>query len=109
MTDLTEKWKAGKLRQGAYYIKIVDVVFIDFFNAKTLKFIRFKEKYIDEVLAPVPTYEELQALKEENARLKGLLKECKNCIEDYPIFGIGSEQKAKEKQELLTKINEVLR
>ena len=65
MSDLTEKWKAGELRQGVYYIKIVDLVFIDFFNAKTLKFTRFKEKYIDEVLAPVPTYDEYKAMQTE--------------------------------------------
>ena len=70
MTNLTERWKTGKLRQGAYYIKIVDVVFVDFFNAKTLKFTRFKEKYVDEVLAPVPSYDELLKLESDSLAKK---------------------------------------
>ena len=73
--ELTADWKAGKLRQCTYYIKIGDIVFIDFFNAETLKFTRFKEKYIDEVLALVPSYNKLQAIKEENAMLKKLLQQ----------------------------------
>ncbi len=62
MTDLTEQWKKGKLPCGWYYIKIVDIVFIDFFEGKVWK--NKKDKYVEEVLAPVPSYEELQNMNE---------------------------------------------
>ena len=81
MTDLTEKWKKGELPCGWYYIKIADIVFIDFFEGKVWK--NKKDKYIDEVLAEVPSYEELQnqafilkSRESENTKLKELLKEC---------------------------------
>lgn len=93
MTDLTEKWKKGILPCGWYYIKIADIVFIDFFEGKAWK--NKKDKYIDKILAPVPCYdeweklnwyagngvEENQELKMENAKLKELLKECKEPLE----------------------------
>ena len=54
MTDLTDKWKKGELPCGWYYIKIADIVFIDFFEGKTWK--NKKDEYIDEVLESVPSY-----------------------------------------------------
>ena len=82
--QLTEQWKDGKLSAGWYYIKIADIVFIDFFEGKVWK--NKKNEYIDEVLALVPTFEEWQAsyncmlenevLRLKNAQLKELLKEC---------------------------------
>lgn len=45
----------------------------------------------------------------KNGELLRLLKKCKFAIEEHPIYGIGSEQKAKENQELLSKIDEALR
>lgn len=90
--DLTEQWKKGELPCGWYYIKIADIVFIDFFEGKVWK--NKKDKYIDEVLAPVPSYEEwfkiknlasltsllqeknIECLHREN-KLKELLKECR--------------------------------
>ena len=35
--QLTEQWKDGKLPAGWYYIKIADIVFIDFFEGKVWK------------------------------------------------------------------------
>ena len=82
--QLTEKWKKGELSIGWYYIKIADIVFIDFFEGKVWK--NKKDEYIDEVLALVPTFGEWQAsyncmlenevLRLKNAQLKELLKEC---------------------------------
>ena len=135
--QLTEKWKKGELPAGWYYIKIADIVFIDFFEGKVWK--NKKDEYIDEVLAPVPTFEEWQAsekynkhleevikvyerkdkqatetsiayneLLEENTKLKELLKEC------IPYFNALVEKRLKleyipQVYELLTKINEALR
>lgn len=52
-----------------------------------------------------PYSEELQALKEENARLKELLKECRKFILDlYGLpYGFNKDVSAKD---ILTKINE---
>lgn len=84
VSDLTEQWKNGKLPVGWYYIKIADIVFIDFFEGKVWK--NKKDEYIDEVLAPVPSYEEYWHIRSclndqalilnENIKLKELLKEC---------------------------------
>ena len=87
MTNLTEQWKRGKLPCGWHYIKIADTVFIDFFEGKVWK--NKKDKYIDEVLAEVPSYELWKAVHEqwkvllaENTKLKELLKACRNAMND---------------------------
>lgn len=96
MTDLTKDWKDGKLPAGWYYIKIADIVFIDFFEGKVWK--NKKDEYIDEVLAPVPSYEEWQAKLEENAQLKELLKEVKDYLPEFET-----------PMDILAKIDEVLK
>lgn len=93
MTKLTEKWKAGELEEGWYYIKYEDnhvgIAFAcEGLGRDEYPFVGFEfEDDIEEVLAPVPSYDELQSLeadrlaknegeeivaelKEENARLK---------------------------------------
>lgn len=130
MTELTEKWKKGKLEQGWYYVRyknnIIDIDFAQsycvgrFANIDVMK-VFFEDDYdIEEVLAPVPSYQELQRLesdslaknegveivaelKEENARLKGLLKECKEFISERLDRLHGGK-----KYGLLSMINEVL-
>lgn len=66
---------------------------------------------IKEVLAPVPSYEELQVLKAQLAEYKELLKECLPIISaEIMTWQIrGGEESRKKGKELLTKINEVLR
>lgn len=61
MTDLTEDWNAGKLKQGWYYVKFADEIYPDYFNGY---FIQTGDKCGIEVLAPVPDYDKLQQLKE---------------------------------------------
>lgn len=135
MSDLTEKWKKGELKEGAYYAKMPNNKIVILDNNSWLWY--RGDLYADKVtiLVPVPTYEELQALKEKNERqkeliktlgsdidyldtkkmvlivevnnLKSLLKECKEFIEEEnpKDFTIMSERM----DELLTKINEVLK
>lgn len=79
--QLTEQWKKGELYAGWYYIKIADIVFIDFFEGKVWK--NKKDEYIDEVLAPVPSYEKWKEKLEENAHLKELLKEVKDYLPEF--------------------------
>ena len=67
MTNLTKDWKDGKLPSGWYYIKIADIVFIDFFEGKVWK--NKKDEYIDEVLALVPTFDEWRVSEKYNKHL----------------------------------------
>lgn len=117
MIDLTDKWKKGELPCGWYYIKIADLVFIDFFEGKAWK--NKKDEYIDEVLEPVPSYEEYLSLtyakeedekiiaeyEAENTKLKALLKEVRGKLKyintprnNHNIFG----------NDLMKKINQAL-
>lgn len=134
MSDLTEKWKKGELKEGAYYAKMPNNKIVILDNNSWLWY--RGDLYADKVtiLVPVPTYEELQALKEKNERqkeliktlgsdidyldtkkmvlivevnnLKCLLKECGNRIKDLIDW---SDYRYDEAEELLTKINEVLK
>lgn len=93
--DLTEQWKNGELKDGHYYVKTETgdsyVFYIDDDS--------YMYDDMEEVLAPVPSYEELQELSNkydslqerlfaqapihlENQQLKELLKECGNKIEE---------------------------
>lgn len=98
MTDLTEKWKNGELEDGWYYIlNLNNVVRIEETNVWIGKYEKpyvgfYDDSGIKEVLAPVPSYDELQELKSEckslsygldiavkrNRYLLRLLKECKD-------------------------------
>lgn len=80
MTDLTKQWKAGELEEGWYYIKYEDnhvgIAFAcEGLGRDEYPFVGFEfEDDIEEVLSPVPSYEELQTLNEKNARQKELIK-----------------------------------
>ena len=94
MTDLTDKWKKGELELDKnYYIKLEDgTIEIQMYVGG---FLCNENNQVDEVLAPVPSYEEYLSLtyakeedegliaeyEAENAKLKKLLKECKDVAE----------------------------
>lgn len=103
--SLTDDWKAGKLENGRYYIKtrvceVSNVLGIPEYTTDYCTDGKFNYNYsIQEVLAPVPSYEELQLLKalaqngssaiDTNQRLtkkieslRELLKECKVHLEN---------------------------
>lgn len=116
MIDLTEKWKLRELERGKlYWCKVKNKgVILCYLWLQANKFTRlagyvnkciFNEDIL-EVLAPCD-YEELQALKAENAVFKDLIKECKEFFEEEnpKYYTIMSERM----DELLTKINEVLK
>lgn len=127
MTDLTEKWKAGELEEGAYYILLAtDEIYPDSYNQYGY-FEQF-DNLVEKVLAPVPSYEELQSLeadrmaknegaeivselKQENARLKDLLKWCLPIVSaEVMTWQIrGGEESHQRGKELLTKIEEALK
>ena len=90
MTDLTEQWKSGELKFGAYYVNRLEEHRIWLYNDRSKTHESQHEIY--EILAPVPSYEEWQAsyncmlenevLRLKNAQLKELLKECSEIL-DY--------------------------
>lgn len=129
MTDLTEQWKKGELPSGEYYIRVDGVEDRACYFAG-FGFTEADPDEIECILAPVPSYEEylemkghcaaysdinqwqkeeisaykrlVAELKQENSQLKELLRECKTPLEVYnEMFG--------NKEELLTKIDEVLK
>ena len=122
MTDLTEQWKKGELPEGHYYIKTRSETNIDEYiqwykdhgipSEKSFAYFN-----VQQVLAPVPSYEEWQAsyncmlenevLRLKNAQLKELLKEWVQFeIEENPNdFTVMSERMS----ELANKTKEVLK
>ena len=90
MTDLTEQWKKGEIKKNKYWVKYKNGK-IDTWELSEGITIESKPEII-EVLAPVPSYEEWQkvlnidfnneVLRLENAKLKELLKECREIL-DY--------------------------
>lgn len=76
--ELTEQWRNGKLPVGSYYINLVgDVERVDFFEG--LKWERTEEFGIEEVLAPVPSYDYIKRLQEQ-------LKEANEVIESLRTY-----------------------
>ena len=78
---LTEQWKKGELESGYYYIVVKQVEFpnrIDFYNSSATVWSYHSNDCVEEVLAPVPSYEEWQELIDKknwcNARAKNLLE-----------------------------------
>ena len=116
MTDLTEQWKNGELSEGFYYVKDGENIIAEYLDGYFYNNGQPMTSFsggVDEVLTPVPSYEEWQAsekynkhleekikiyerkdkqatetsiayneLLEENAKLKELLKECREIL-DY--------------------------
>jgi hypothetical protein len=91
--NLTEQWKKGKLPEGYYYVKDGENMIAEYLDGYFYNNGEPMTSFnggVDEVLAPVPSYEELQnmnkavnecmaaniKLVEQNAQLKELLKEC---------------------------------
>lgn len=64
MTDLTELWKKGELPDGWYWVKLIP----DFEDSDDIAFYTggyfelYSDEDIEQVLAPVPTFDEWQAL-----------------------------------------------
>ena len=75
MTDLTELWDKGKLPEGDYYIKRRNG-YLPYDNIDSHGIWRNTiDEDIIEVLAPVPSYEEYQTLKELLKRARKYLSE----------------------------------
>ena len=136
MTNLTEKWKSGRLEKNKKYYTTDKLgrSYIKTYNKKGFKGL------VHEVLAPVPSYEEWQSvcddcnsmqetifsqdsiycenenlleeiekIDEENTKLKDLLKECREVLK-ISIYGSLNELTSSRygASYLLPKIDEVL-
>ena len=77
--ELTEKLENGKLERGYYYAKGCDysdddIYYFDEIIEVDDGLVSYSGKDVDEVLAPVPSYEELQKLKEQLLEANGIIK-----------------------------------
>lgn len=82
MTNLTDKWKKGELKDGYYYVR--DVTYIlpaklgqydnqFYFSGNEVGY-GYEENTELEVLSPVPTFEEWQASEKYNKHLEDVIK-----------------------------------
>jgi hypothetical protein len=98
--DLTSKWKKGELPEGHYYVKDGENMIAEYLDGYFYNNGEPMTSFsggVDEILAPVPSYEELQSMNEsvnecmaaniklveENAQLKELLEKVKDYIPEY--------------------------
>ena len=101
MTDLTEKWKARELKTGFYYVYLKCLEMFDIAGSSTLyEILERGNEDSTEVIAPVPSYEENQQIKE-------LLKECRSPINYALCLNLDEEEKI-EFRNLLAKIKQVI-
>ena len=76
-TTLTEKWKKGELKSGWYFVKVGNYeAEIDLYDDDQNQWFNCCDKdiYPVEILAPVPSYEELEQLKIDNHSLNAWIK-----------------------------------
>lgn len=80
--ELTEDWKAGKLEYRQYWVKnkVWEKPFIDRWLPNCSWKISCKDA-IEQVLAPVPTYDEYKAMQAELAELKEKIKKREELIQ----------------------------
>ena len=86
--NLTEQWKRGELAEGEYYIKSnKGYIYIDIYAYGSFMFTNYRS--IEEVLAPIPSYEKWQSLNEildsmqdTNKALAHRLNICKKLLKE---------------------------
>ena len=93
--ELTEAWKAGKLNDGLYYIRLEDDTTpiaeletwcrynIDEHNELTQEFFGYPKNVISEVLAPIPSYGQFVELTE---KVKELEQDVKTLTNNYKLL-----------------------
>jgi hypothetical protein len=79
---LTEQWKNGTLKEGWYYLSIVpSKKCIDYFFGQDFE--RYNEWAIEEVLAPVPSYDHFVELVTKCHRLEKQLDIATKALREY--------------------------
>lgn len=93
--ELTDAWKAGKLNDGLYYIRLEDDTTpiaeletwcrynIDEHNELTQEFFGYPKNVISEVLAPIPSYDQFVGLTE---KVKELEQDVKTLTNNYKLL-----------------------
>lgn len=123
--NLTEQWKNGELDDGFYYVKIIGDKFYMLERADNHWYefgwdCYFFDEDVVEVLGEIPSYgdclinealikdlsKKVNKLIEENAKLKELLKDCRDELDKYDSYTDFNEV---GRYKLLTKINEALK
>lgn len=100
-TTLTEQWKSGTLKDGFYFVKENDEIFVSICSNHYL----LQVLNDCEVLAPVPTYEEWEELQESNDGLSKLM--FKSLMNRFVKADEERERLEKENSELTTKCNQL--
>ena len=106
MTNLTEQWKKGELKDGKYWVQlsfggtIITAEYLEYNGVFELDDHYYEDEEISKVLAPVPSYEECQKLlSDQLAKIEG------------EEINAELEAKIKEKEtqriELMMKLNDV--
>ena len=121
--NLTEQWKKGELSEGHYYVKDGENMIAEYLDGYFYNNGEPMTSFsggVDEVLAPVPTFDEWKAsyncmlenevLRLKNAQLKDLLKEIKGKIKMYYDDARREFYSSAEfSDDLIKKIDEVLK
>ena len=93
--ELTRAWKAGKLKDGLYYIRLEDDTTpiaeletwcrynIDEHNELTQEFFGYPKNIISEVLAPIPSSDQFVELTE---KVKELEQDVKTLTNNYKLL-----------------------
>lgn len=101
MTDLTDKWKKGKIPEAWYYVKdIHNKESLDRYFKETDNFEYLEDWEVDEVLAPVPSYEEWQASENYIDYLKQCISVYESKDKQATETSIAYNELAKENEEL---------
>lgn len=84
---LTEQWREGTLEDGFYYIKknlcgIKDIKTEELFSGE---FCTVPNEYIEEVLEPVPSYDEYQQLVSKAEQLEKRLAIATKALKDVSL------------------------
>ena len=110
MTDLTEQWKKGELPEGYYYVRDGENMIAEYLDGYFYNNAEPMTSFtggVDEILAPVPSYDEWKAKLEQNAQLKEQINKCyldainrgtANAVKAVKEFGMPERIERLEKQ-----------
>lgn len=100
---LTEQWSAGTLKTGSYYIRILTGnEKSDYFDGK--KFCFWTDYEVEEVLGPVPSYNEVKRLQEQLDEAKTENNNLLNDIVDLNLTIQHKEEQLKEANDIILKL-----
>lgn len=105
MTDLTEQWKARELIEGFYYVKC------PWSDEIEVRYVHNGTDEYERIVAPVPSYQELQDLNDRVKLLESALKYSNSTVKwVLPLIKIVCDARiVSEIEEMLSKTNEALR